>query len=64
MAYNNDNRWVECAQKFVAGLLGAAEGLTEDQKNIFQHGWLNMITEQQARGMGVQQGIENRQRLV
>lgn len=47
LAYNGDARWMQANQKFVSGLLGVAEGLTEDQRNIFQAAWLNTITEQQ-----------------
>jgi len=60
-AYNSDPRWAQANQKFVSNLLGAAEGLSEDQKNIFQSAWLNSITEQQFRGLEAQQGVERRQ---
>jgi hypothetical protein len=57
LAYNQDGRWTQANQKFVAGLLGAAEGLTEEDKNIFQAAWLGSITEQQTTGMKAQQGV-------
>jgi len=60
MAFWNDPRWESANRKFVAELLGVAEGLTEEQRNIFQTGWLNMITEQQSRNLGVQQGTQAR----
>jgi len=60
-AYNYDTRWVQSSQKFVSGLLGAAEGLSEEQKNIFQGAWLNTLTEQQYRSQEATQGINARQ---
>jgi len=57
LAYNQDGRWTQANQKFVAGLLGAAEGLSEEDKNIFQAAWLGSITEQQTTGMKAQQGV-------
>ena len=60
-AYNYDTRWAQSSQKFVAALLGAAEGLDEQQKNIFQAAWLNTITEQQFRSQETTQGVQSRQ---
>lgn len=60
-AYNYDARWAQSSQKFVAGLLAVAEGLSEENKNIFQSAWLNTITEQQVKGMTAQQGVQERQ---
>jgi hypothetical protein len=57
-SYWNDPRWGMYNQKFVAGLLGAAEGLTEDQKNVFSRTWYNSITEQQFTGLRTQQGVQ------
>lgn len=57
MAYMNDVRWTQFSQRFVAALLGAAEGLTEDQKNVFSRTWYNSITEQQFTGLRTQQGV-------
>lgn len=57
LAYNQDARWTQANQKFVGGLLGAAEGLSEEDKNIFQAAWLGTITEQQVTGMKAQQGV-------
>ncbi len=57
LAYNQDMRWTQANQKFVGNLLGAAEGLSEEQRDIFQAAWLGSITEQQALGMKTQQGI-------
>jgi hypothetical protein len=61
LAYNGDARWSQANQKFVSGLLSAAEGLSEEQKNIFQAAWLNTITEQQATALKTQQGVGTRQ---
>jgi hypothetical protein len=60
LAYNQDVRWAQANQKFVGNLLGAAEGLSEEQKNIFQAAWLGTITEQQTTGMKAQQGVGSR----
>jgi hypothetical protein len=60
-AYNGDARWLQASQKFVTGLLGVAEGLSESQKDIFQAAWLNVITEQQAVAAKTPQGIQSRQ---
>lgn len=56
-SYFNDPRWQIYNQKFVASLLGAAEGLSEDQKNVFSRTWYNSITEQQFTGLRTQQGV-------
>ena len=60
MAYWNDPRWTVFNQKFVASLLGAAEGLSEEQRNLFQKAWLDSITEQQGAGLRTQQGHAGR----
>lgn len=60
-AYNYDVRWAQSSQKFVAALLGAAEGLNEEQKNVFQRAWLDTITEQQTRSQEATQGVQSRQ---
>lgn len=60
-AYNYDTRWSQSSQKFVSALLGAAEGLNEEQKNIFQRAWLDTITEQQTRSQEATQGVNSRQ---
>ena len=60
LAYAGDSRWPQFSQKFVASLLGMAQGLTEDQRNIFQAGWLAMVTETQSTGMKTQQGVQSR----
>lgn len=60
MMYTNDPRWTSENQKFVANLLGAAEGLEEFQKNIFQALWLQTITQQQAQQLKTPQGVQAR----
>jgi hypothetical protein len=59
-AFWQDQRSQSWGQKFMASLLGAAEGLEEDQKLAFQRAWLNTMTEQQTQGMRAQQGIQAR----
>lgn len=58
LAFWNDPRWAHFSGKFVAGLLGAAEGLSEDQKNVFSRTWYNSITEQQFTNLRTQQGVQ------
>lgn len=60
-AYFQDPKWQNYNQKFVSALLGIAEGISADQKNIFQKAWLNSMTEQQITGMQAQQGTQSRQ---
>jgi hypothetical protein len=57
-AYFSDNRYGFFSQKFVAGLLGAAEGLSEDQKNVFSRAWYNSVTEQQFTNLRTEQGVQ------
>jgi hypothetical protein len=59
-AYLQDPKWQTYNQKFVSALLGIAEGITEDQKNIFQKAWFNSMTEAQTTGMQAQQGTQAR----
>lgn len=59
MAYFNDHRWPQFSGKFLAGLLGAAEGLSEDQKNIFARNWYNRLAEEQATNLRTTQGIQS-----
>lgn len=62
LLYDGDPNWAAANQKFIAALLGAQQGLTETERNIFLNNWQaitgqfqqNMITQQQgnqARGM-------------
>lgn len=56
--FADDPRSNYAEQKFKAALLGRAEGLTEEQKNIFLNNWSAMTTGQM---MKQQQGIQSRQ---
>lgn len=58
MAVTQDPRFPEFNQRFVAHLLGAAEGLEETKKNLFQERWLATTSQVSARGMRQQQGIQ------
>lgn len=59
-AYFGDPRWASFNQKFMAELLGVAEGLSESQRDVFQKAWLDMVSEQQSRGLKVGQGVQSR----
>jgi hypothetical protein len=59
-AYFDDMRWASFTQKFVSTVLGMAEGLENEQKDIFQKSWLDMISEQQTRSQKNQQGVQMR----
>lgn len=48
-------------QRFIAHLLGAQDGLTATQRNIFVGNFLDVITEPQRATSGVQQGQASRQ---
>lgn len=61
MAYSGDARWTSMNQKFVSSLLGVAEGLTDQDREVFQQSWLDMVTEQQTRGLKAPQGVQARQ---
>lgn len=55
--FADDSRFQLANQKFTAGLLGRAEGLTEEEKNVFLNTWNNITVPQQ---MQAQQGIQAR----
>lgn len=55
--FADDPRFTTANQKFVAHLLGAAEGLTEQQKDIFRNNWNNLTSADMQR---TQQGIQAR----
>lgn len=65
MAYmfNQDSRFAETNQKFIATLLGAQDGLDEAQRNIFLGSWYTMISDQTAAGIMAQQGSQARGNL-
>jgi hypothetical protein len=56
-----DARFPIFAAKFVAHLLGAQDGLTALQRNIFLGNWLDVIAEPQRTQANTQQGIAARQ---
>jgi hypothetical protein len=58
LAYSGNPMWQHFNTKFVAALLGIADGLTKEQKNIFQAAWLSSITEMSSAGQKSQQGIQ------
>lgn len=58
MFFADDPRWAVANQKFVASLLGAAQGLDENDRNIFLNNWNALTTGQQ---IGQQQGYRGRE---
>lgn len=58
-----DARFPAFAQKFVAHLLGAQDGLTALERNIFLGNWLDVMTAQQRASGSTQQGLQARQGL-
>lgn len=60
MLYANDPRWSEMNQKFVAHLLGAQEGLDENQKNLFLQSWSQLASSLAAIAPRVTQGTQAR----
>lgn len=55
-----DARFPIFMQKFVSHLLGAQDGLTALQRNIFLGNWLDVMSEQSRTGMSTQQGQQAR----
>lgn len=56
-AFSDDNRFQIANQKFTAGLLARAEGITEEERNIFMNNWEALTGQQQ---MKMQQGNQAR----
>lgn len=56
-AFADDARFQMANQKFTAGLLARAEGITEEQRNIFLSNWEGLTGQQ---NMQTQQGIQAR----
>lgn len=56
-----DARFPIFAQKFIAHLLGAQDGLTALQRNIFLGQWLDVLSEPQRTQATTQQGVASRQ---
>lgn len=59
-AYDNNPIAQLYNQKFVAHLLGASQGLSQMDKNIFQKAWLDSMTEMQTAGLNAQQSVQAR----
>jgi hypothetical protein len=57
-AFSDDARFGMANQKFTSGLLARAEGITEEERNVWLNNW-NNLTGQQT--MQTQQGIQARQ---
>ena len=55
--FADDNRWQYASQQFKAGLLARAEGISEEERNIFLNNWESLTGEQQ---MKKQQGTAMR----
>jgi hypothetical protein len=55
--FADDNRFQIANQKFTAGLLARAEGLTEAERNIFLNNWSELTGSQQQK---IQQGNQAR----
>jgi len=55
--FADDNRFQIANQKFTAGLLARAEGLTEEERNIFLNNWSELTGSQQQK---IQQGNQAR----
>lgn len=62
LAHIRDERFGVFNQKFLGALLGAAEGLTEMEKNLFLANWLLISGQLQAQQLKVNQGTEARGR--
>jgi hypothetical protein len=56
-AFSDDNRFQIANQKFTAGLLARAEGLTDEDKNIFMNNWDSLTGKQ---NLTTQQGTQAR----
>jgi hypothetical protein len=58
--YNNDSRFQEMSQRFVAHLLGTQTGLDEAAKNLFAAAYLGQMQGQVAATGRAQQGVQAR----
>ena len=56
-AFSDDPRFAIANQKFVAGLLARAEGISEEERNAFLNAWYNLTGQDQAKS---QQGTQLR----
>jgi hypothetical protein len=60
MAFADDTRFPIFNQKFISHLLGASEGLTEMEKNIFLGNWMTITGQTQSVQLNRQQGYAAR----
>jgi hypothetical protein len=60
LLFSDDPRFGTANQKFVAGLLGAAEGMTETERNIFLNNWHAVSGVQLEMAQRSSQGIQSR----
>ncbi len=58
--YNDDPRFSMANQKFIGGLLGAQQGLTETERNIFLNNWEAISGQQAQNTIKMQQGNQAR----
>jgi hypothetical protein len=56
MLYDQDSRFAEINQKFIATLLGSQQGLDEITRNIFLNDWMGLLATQASLGPHTQQG--------
>jgi hypothetical protein len=59
--FADDPRFATANQKFIAALLGTAEGLTETEKNIFLNTWFSITGQPNANMQRQGQGFQSRQ---
>lgn len=57
LAFDNDPMYAFYSQRFVAHLLGRAQGLSDMQKNIFLGDWLELTRMAQASTLTTQRGV-------
>ena len=60
MMYNQDYRFKEMNQKFLATLIGVQQGLTMQERNVFLGNWYTILSDQSGINSGVQQGTQAR----
>jgi hypothetical protein len=60
MLYNNDSRFQELSQRFIAHLLATQQGLDEASKNLFADAYLGTMLSQASSSGKTQQGITAR----
>jgi hypothetical protein len=59
--FADDSRWAPTRQRFIAGLLGAAEGLTATEINVFLANFNAISLDPIGRQMTLNQGLQHRQ---